>query len=122
LGVSGEAAHLTLRAVSGGKKDGAAPTSVSLFDQGLTQVLQAAVTGLTPMQPYVLALASEPSGTGALEPLTSFTTNQAGSAIVTAVGPIRQIVRANAKPKRRYLVIARGNPQQLGALEQIEAP
>jgi hypothetical protein len=31
-------------------------TSVSLFDQGLAQVLQAAVTGLEPKQPYVLSL------------------------------------------------------------------
>ncbi len=28
-----------------------APTSVSLFDQGLLQVLQASVTGLEPKQP-----------------------------------------------------------------------
>ena len=31
------------------------PTSVSLFDQGLIQILQAAVTGLEPKQLYVLA-------------------------------------------------------------------
>ena len=35
------------------------PTSVSLFDQGLIQVLQASVTGLEPKQPYVLALARQ---------------------------------------------------------------
>jgi hypothetical protein len=34
-----------------------APTSVSLFDRGLIQVLEAAVSGLQPKQPYVLALA-----------------------------------------------------------------
>ena len=39
-----------------------APTSVSLFDQGLTQVLDAAVSGLQPKQPYVLALAENPDG------------------------------------------------------------
>jgi hypothetical protein len=32
-------------------------------------------------------------------------TNPAGSAIVNAVGPIRQIVHASAKPEKRYLVI-----------------
>src|SRR2546426_3301973 len=36
-------AHITLTAPGGGE-----PTSVSLFDQGLIQVLQAAVTGLEP--------------------------------------------------------------------------
>ena len=35
------------------------PTTVSLFDQGLTQVLQAAVAGLEPAKPYMLALTAE---------------------------------------------------------------
>ena len=69
-----------------------APTSVSLFDQGLAQVLQASVTGLQPKQPYVLALAHERDGQGPLEPLAAFMTNPAGSAIVNAIGPIRQVV------------------------------
>src|SRR6202035_2267914 len=42
LGVAGQTAHLTLAAA--GKSEGKAPTSVSLFDQGLIQVLQASVT------------------------------------------------------------------------------
>ena len=47
LGVAGQAAHSTLAAVGGEQAAaGQAPTSVSLFDQGLTQVLQASVTGL----------------------------------------------------------------------------
>jgi hypothetical protein len=41
-----------------------APTSVSLFDQGLTEVLQAAVTGLEPKQSYVLSLAGHADGSG----------------------------------------------------------
>ena len=80
--------------ITGGAK---APTSVSLFDQGLVQVLEAAVTGLEPGKPYVLAFANEPSGAGALDPLQSFMTNPAGSAIVNAIGPIRQVVRGEAK-------------------------
>jgi hypothetical protein len=47
-----------------------APTSVSLFDQGL----EAAVSGLQPKQPYVLALAENPDGTGVLQPPQSFMT------------------------------------------------
>ena len=47
LGVAGEAAHLVLTAKTGQNN---APTSVSLFDQGLIQVLQASVTGLEPKQ------------------------------------------------------------------------
>jgi YVTN family beta-propeller protein len=55
LGVAGQVAHLAL-GPKGGSKDGQAPTSVSLFDQGLIQVLQASITGLEPEQKYVLAL------------------------------------------------------------------
>ena len=85
-----------------------APTSVSLFDQGLVQVLQAAVTGLAPKHSYVLALSSDPNGGGALEPLEAFTTNQAGAAIVNTVGPIRQVVQGEDNMARRYLVIVPG--------------
>ena len=89
LGVGGQAAHLALGAVENGKLVASADkavTSVSLFDQGLIQVLQAAVTGLQPKQPYVLALAQQPDGKGTLEPLAMFMTNPAGSAIVNASG------------------------------------
>ena len=103
LGVAGAAAHLALRTPGSG---GAAPTSVSLFDQGLTQVLQASVTGLPPKQAFVLALAARPDGSGPLEPVARFTTNPAGSAIVNAVGPIRQLVAGSGTaPESRFLVI-----------------
>src|SRR5499433_548871 len=68
LGIAGQSAQLWL-VPPGAEKEVKAPTSVSLADQGLVQVLQAAVTGLEPGRPYLLALASEPSGTGALQPL-----------------------------------------------------
>src|SRR6202045_1407764 len=45
LGVAGQSAQLWL-APPGAKKEEKAPTSVSLSDQGLVQVLEAAVTGL----------------------------------------------------------------------------
>jgi YVTN family beta-propeller protein len=122
LGIAGEATHLTLVAANGGSRDGKAPTSVSLFDQGLTQVVQASVTGLEPKKPYVLALANRPDGEGgALEPLSDFMTNPAGSAIVNAVGPIRQIVQNSAKDERHYLVIAEGTVAQPGAIVQHQA-
>jgi YVTN family beta-propeller protein len=63
LGIGGQSVELCL-APPGAKKEGKAPTSVSLSDQGLVQVLEAAVTGLDPAKPYLLALASEPSGAG----------------------------------------------------------
>jgi hypothetical protein len=92
-----------------------------LFDQGLLQVLQASVTGLEPKQPYVLALSRAPDGGGVLESLAAFSTNPAGSAIVNAVGPIRQVVRGEVEAERRYLVIAPGTPDQHGAPVQIQA-
>jgi len=99
----------------------AGPTSVSLFDQGLTQVLQASVTGLEPKRPYVLALSDTPNGKGTVEPLAAFTTNPAGAAIVNALGPIRQIVRGESSVQRRYLVIVPGTADAHGAAVQIQA-
>ncbi|MGV8920793.1 MAG: YncE family protein [Pseudomonas sp.] len=119
LGVAGQAAHFTLSAV--GDNNGKAPTSVSLFSQGLTQVVQAAVTGLKPKQPYTLALAENADGSGQLQPLQGFTTNPAGAAIVDAVGPIRQIVQSDIKAQVRYLVVVEGQPDKLGALVQVQA-
>ena len=68
LGVAGQVAHLALVSKEDAR-DGKAPTSVSLFDQGLIQVLQASVTGLQPKQKYVLALAEHGDGSGTLQPL-----------------------------------------------------
>jgi YVTN family beta-propeller protein len=120
LGLAGAAAHLAL-AAPGGKT----ATTVSLFDQGLTQVLQAAVVGLEPTTPYLLALAANPDGTGMIEPIARFMTNPAGAQIVNAVGPIRQIVDPNASPRdeRRYLAImtvANGKPGRALQLQQPE--
>ncbi len=120
LGVAGQVAHLSL-ASRDSSKDGKAPTSVSLFDQGLIQVLQASVTGLQPKQKYVLALAEHGDGSGPLQPLAAFMTNPAGSAIVNAVGPIRQIVDQSAAAAKRYLVIASGDAAMPGEAVQIEA-
>jgi YVTN family beta-propeller protein len=123
LGVAGQATHLALAPLIGGKPSddaGKAPTSITLFDQGLVQVVQAAVTGLEPGQPYVLALADNPTGQGAVESLAAFMTTPAGSAIVNSVGPIRQIVQAEAKTPRRYLVLLKGTPANLGAPVQVQ--
>jgi hypothetical protein len=95
---------------------------VTLFDQGLVQVLEAAVTGLEPGHPYVLALAEHADGSGKLEQLQGFMTNPAGSAIVNAVGPIRQIVQGEGDTPRRYLVIAAGSATGPGKPVQMQGP
>ncbi|MGO6819320.1 YncE family protein [Rhizobium leguminosarum] len=118
LGKAGEAAHLKLAAKE--EKD-KTPSTVSLFDQGLTQVLQASVTGLEPKKAYVLALSDKPDGSGPLEGLSNFMTNPAGSAIVNAVGPIRQIVEAKHKDERRFLVVASVEDGKPGKVLQVQA-
>jgi YVTN family beta-propeller protein len=119
LGVAGMSTQLWL--APPGQKPDKAPTSVSLSDQGLVQVLEAAVSGLEPRKPYVLALSNEGSGAGALQPLQGFMTNPAGAAVVNAIGPIRQFVRGEDKVQRRYLVIAPGTVENLGAPVQVQA-
>jgi YVTN family beta-propeller protein len=119
LGIAGQSAELWL-APPGATKEEKAPTSVSLSDQGLVQVLEAAVTGLEPGKPYLLALASEPSGAGVSEPLQGFMTNPAGAAIVNAIGPVRQQVRGGDNIPRRYLVILPGTADNHGAAVQVQ--
>jgi YVTN family beta-propeller protein len=115
LGVAGNTFHLKLTG-----RDGRVLSSVSLFDQGIIQVLQAAITGLAPEQGYTLALASNPSGSGELQPLANFTTNPAGAAVVNTVGPIRQIVDSNATSLRRFLVVAPLMDGKVGTPIQIQ--
>ena len=79
------------------------------------------MTGLEPKRPYVLALATRADGSGPVEALSSFMTNPAGSAIVNAVGPIRQIVRGEDNDTRRYLVIVPGSASGSGKPVQVQA-
>ena len=115
LGAAAKSVQLTLAA-----QDGKVATQVTLFDQGIVQILQAAVTGLPPKQPFVLALSDNPKGSGHLEPLAGFMTNPAGAAIVNTVGPIRQVTQGDGAAQRRYLVIVTGTPAQPGELVQVQ--
>jgi YVTN family beta-propeller protein len=117
LGVAGQTVHLNLDS-----RSAKAVSSVSLFDQGLVQVLQVAVNGLEPKSPYVLALADRLDGMGPIQPLSAFATNPAGSAIVNTIGPIRQLIQADIPNQRRYLVVATGTPQALGPVVQWQSP
>jgi hypothetical protein len=118
LGLAGAATHFALAAP--GKPSA---TTVSLFDQGLTQVLQAAVVDLEPAKPYLLVLTERPDGTGRIESIAQFTTNPAGAQIVNAVGPIRQIVDPTARDERRYLAVMtmeNGKPGRPVQLQQAD--
>ena len=115
LGVAANSVQLSLGAP--GNKPA---TQVTLFDQGLVQVLQAGATGLEPRKPYILALSADAGGGGTLQPLAAFMTNPAGAAVVNAIGPIRQLVQADAGTSRRWLVIASGTAAAPGAAVQIQ--
>ncbi len=126
LGLAGQSVHIALMLVGAAKTADVAnaPTTVALFDQGLVQVLQAAVTGLQPRQPYVLGLADNPDGSGDVQVLANFMSNPAGSAIVNALGQIRQLVTpglSTAGDKRRYLVVAPQVSGKPGAPVQVQA-
>jgi YVTN family beta-propeller protein len=123
-GIAGQAAHLALAPPPGakGRDRSIAPTSVSLFDQGLVQVVQVAATGLEPKRPYVLALAQRADGGGTLQPLANFMTNPAGAAIVNTIGPIRQVVQARDDEQRHYLVIATQDGGRPGPPVQVQVP
>lgn len=115
-GVAGQTTKLAL--TMGGK----AVTSVTLFDQGLIQILQASATGLMPKHSYQLVLAANADGTGDVQPLANFMTNPAGSAIVDATGPIRQAVQGGASSARRWLAIREGTTDAPGAIVQMQQP
>ena len=120
LGKLGQAASLKLAPPSAGGAT-ASSTNVAIFEQGLAQILQASVVGLEPRQPYVIALAARPDGTGTLEPLAEFVTNPAGAAVVQAVGQIRTLVLSAKPVARRYLVIVPGTSGALGTPVQIQS-
>ena len=116
LGVAGQTTKLTLAAA------GKPVTTVTLFDQGLIQILQASATGLMPKHPYQLVLAANADGTGDVQPLANFMTNPAGSAIVNATGPIRQVVQADAPSSKRWLAIREGTSDIPGMIVQVQQP
>ncbi len=116
IGTSGDAVHLTL-ASSGATK---AETTVTLNNQGLVDALEAAVTGLVPKKPYLLALSDNADGSGHLEPVAKFMTNPAGAQIVVAIGPLRKAVEDQGTGPRRYLVIAPVSDDKPGAPVQVQ--
>jgi YVTN family beta-propeller protein len=119
LGLAGAAVHVVLAAPGSSHA-----TSVSLFDQGLTQVVQAAAVGLEPSKPHILALTTNADGSGDIEPLARFMTNPAGAQIVNAVGPIRQIVdpAKESSDERRYLAVMAVENDKPGRVVQVQQP
>jgi YVTN family beta-propeller protein len=116
LGDAGKAVHLQLGDVGGSVR-----STATVNSQGLIDLLEVAVTGLAPKTPYVLALAANADGSGALQALATFMTNPAGAQIVTALGPLRAIVGAGTSADtRRYLVVAASVSGKPGTVIQVE--
>ncbi|MDD2934001.1 MAG: YncE family protein [Methylotenera sp.] len=111
-----DALHLTL----GSPKDSQVLSTVTLNSQGLVDLLQAAVTGLMPKTPYLLAMANHADGTGTLEPLAKFMSNPAGAAVVTAIGPLRKASQGNVDNPRRYLVVLSVVDGKPDAIQQVQ--
>jgi hypothetical protein len=118
LGASGLATHLVMGPP--GSSPQQSVTTVSVNNQGLIDLVEAAVTGLQPKQKYELVLVEHASPPyGEIQPLERFQTNPAGAAVVTTIGPIKQVVAGNSAIQRRYLAIVptengdRGTPVQV---------
>ena len=117
LGAAGLADHLTLGAPGTTR----AATTVTINNQGLVDILEAAVTGLEPKHAYTLALANEANGSGTLQPLAGFKTNPAGAAIVSTIAQLRvALATQTARPSRRYLVITDATPGAGAAVVQLQ--
>ena len=93
---------------------------MAVNNQGLIDLLEAAVTGLEAKKPYLLALVNNADGSGLLEPVAKFMTNPAGAAIVVTVGPLRRVVQSNVDSQRRFLVIVPLNEDKPGVPVQVQ--
>lgn len=105
LADAGLSAHLFMGTPGTSTRE--APTSVTLNNQGLIDLLQAAVTALNPKTTYILALVEDRENPNTdFQPLTRFNTNSAGAAIVNTFGPLRHVVVGpSGQNERRYLAI-----------------
>ncbi len=114
LAKAGDAAHLSL------VKPGTTTvlTTATVNNQGLVDIVQAAVSGLAPKQAYFLATSAAIDGSGSLMPIAKFMTNPAGAAIVDAVGALRTALAGDGVAPRRYLVVATEQDGKPGTVVQ----
>jgi hypothetical protein len=113
LGSSGHSVHLFLGS-PGSAASTAAPTSVTLNNQGPIDLLEAAVTGLKPNTSYTLGYVPDLANPGDnFQALSTFMTNAAGAQIVESIGPLRQVVAGTPQPgdQRFLLIVPAGETQ-----------
>jgi YVTN family beta-propeller protein len=106
LGEAGNAAHLTLIAPERSGSPAHATVSVNVL--GPLDLLQIAVSGLTPGQKYTLWLVeSRTPPFGRKEALVTFEANLAGAQVAQAIGPLRKVLTsAGDQPvQQRFLLV-----------------
>ena len=118
----GNASDTRARVARSFRRNRKAPTSVTLFDQGLVQVLEAAVTGLEPTSRTYWRSRASRTAVGVLEPLAAFINPLGSPRSSTRSARSAKSVRSEDGAQRRYLVIVSGTAAQLGPLVQIQAP
>jgi YVTN family beta-propeller protein len=119
LGDSGLAVHTVMGPP--GSSPEQSVTTVSINNQGLIDLVEAAVTGLQPKQTYQLVLVEHvTSPYGAIQPLETFQTNPVGAAVVNTVGPLKRIVADSSEIQRRYLAIVPFENGNQGAPVQVQ--
>jgi hypothetical protein len=125
LGSSGHSVHLFLGS-PGSAASTAAPTSVTLNNQGPIDLLEAAVTGLKPNTSYTLGYVPDLVNPGDdFQALSTFMTNAAGAQIVESIGPLRQVVAGTPQPRdhddqRFLLIVPAGETQPVQV--QLQSP
>lgn len=113
LGDAGNAGHLTMSAPEGSGSRAHATVSVNVL--GPLDLLQIAVSGLTPGQMYRLWLVvSRVAPFGHKQPLITFKTNLAGAMVGQAIGPFREALspiskNADEQTQQRFLLLTTGD-------------
>lgn len=115
LDAASEAGHLSLGSI--GQRD--VLTTATINNQGLVDIIQAAVTGLGAKKVYFLAISTQADGSGALVPIARFMSNSAGAAIVDAVGKLRAALAGDGSVPREYLVVAMEEDGKPGKALQV---
>jgi DNA-binding beta-propeller fold protein YncE len=108
LGSSGQSVHLFMGPP--GSPASAAPTTVTLNNQGPIDLLEAAVTGLQPDTSYTLGYVPDLAAPGQnFQPLNTFTTNAAGAQIAESIGVLRELLAATPQPEDFLVIVPAGS-------------
>jgi YVTN family beta-propeller protein len=126
LGVASDVTKIELKA-TGAASSVEASATAAVNSLGLLDLLQVAAAGLRPKTQYTLLLSETDQGpfTNAV-PLATFVTWPDGAAVAQAVGPLKRVVSAAARPgtgtaERRHLIISpAGDPSTPVLVQKVQ--